>query len=433
MIKYFTLSFLISILFFPLLQAQECSDRYRAKVFSKIDVDANIVFGQTEISGASAPLRYDVYMPHDDTVALRPLVILWHGGGFLDMFKKTSPDIVALAKDLAKAGYVVISPDYRGIRDFSDLLNKKELIKEVVKAAIDGNKAICHILDQIENQGNPYRINQNEIFAGGVSGGAVLGLHLILMNSVSDLPAEFVAWAREVDGGVIDQLFDTKYCNHPNIIKGFFSISGGIVDTAFIKPTPTDFIFYHGTADPLIPYDKGKPMGGLYDAPDLYGSKPIHEKMEEIGMHSILYSYPGVGHVPFLNLDLVSFFKQWNLVNKDIYIETLETMTDYMFSKIECVPLSTDTTVATSIRNTHTQALRLYPNPTNSTFEMDLPESGKWQLSVFNLSGKLIEQSSFQGVHFQQSIEQYGKGIYFIQVKNLGGKDLTFYGKVIHP
>jgi len=422
---FFSFLFLSSYLF---AQEDHCSDRYRSKVFPKVSFEGNVLFGYSEgLKGENIPLRYDVYMPADDTLALRPLIILWHGGAFLDIFKKTSPDIVLFAKDLAKMGYVVISPDYRGIRDITDFFRRKDLIKIVTKAAIDGNKAICHILDNIDH-GNPYRIDKDAIFAGGVSGGAILGLHLILLNQAEDLTENYAQWAREVDAGIIDELLKNKYCGEPDIIKGFFNISGALVDTSFIRLSNTGFVHFHGSKDDIVPYDVGVPLGDFTDAPIMYGSKPIHEKLQSLGSSTKFYSYQDLGHAPFLNLDLEQIIQQLNIVNKRVYDETIEAMAEYMFARITCEPQQE---VPTSIVTKKHLKLSLYPNPSSNFFEIDLPDSRNWNLDIYDIAGKKLLHEKFQGKHLKQNINFLSKGIYIIQVRDTNFPDIIYISKLI--
>lgn len=407
---------------------EECSRRFLDQTFRSVEFHGNVEFGSwTFENGNTKKLAYDVYAPKGDTASLRPLVILWHGGAFMDLFTKKSPDIVAMAKDLAKRGYVVISPDYRGIRDPFDFFSKKDLVKEVVGAAIDGNKAICHILSLIENEGNPYRINKDEIFAGGVSGGAVLGLHLILLRKTEDLPEDLRAWAREVDNGAIDELLADKYCGHPDIIKGFISISGALVDTNFISYTPTFFIHSHGEKDDIVPYNIGQPLGGLTAAPDLYGSKPIHEKMEQVGITSTFMSYEKAGHVPFLNLDLATIFEQWNIVNTDIYEETMTTISNVIFEHIECEKVEK----VTSVRNSSIQSIQVYPNPANDFVQFKLPEYSRWNVQIMDTKGAIIANYQFDGNQHTTSIRNFSSGMYMIKISDLQRPENIFLGKII--
>ncbi len=410
------------------LYAQECTQRYREAVFDDVSMDGHVRFGESLVQNSLVPLHYDVYMPKGDTAALRPLLILWHGGAFLDIFTKTSPDIVQLAKSFAKLGYVVISPDYRGIRDFTEFLQKGKLVQEVMKAVIDGNKAICHILDLIDNHGNPYRINKDEIFAGGVSGGGVLGLHLILLNEIDDLPESIRHLIDGVDNGVLHDLIGNKYCGNENILKSFFNISGALVATDFMQYTPTTFEHYHGTKDAIVPHGAGKPLGGMTAAPGMYGSMKVHEKMLEVGIHSILHLYPGIGHVPFLNLDLVNLLQQVNVVNEELYIETVETMAEHMFAKIECEQVPS---VPTGIHSKNYAELKFYPNPVEHTFRIELPENGQWQVQVFDVAGKIVLQNNFKGVNYEQPVTDLAKGMYAVQIHELQNPNQKFKGKFI--
>lgn len=410
-------------------QEDECSQRYRAKVFNEIEFHGNVLFGSwTTNNGGTKHLRYDVYAPKDDTASLRPLVILWHGGAFMDLFKKNSPDIVAMARDLAKMGYVVISPDYRGIRDVVDFFRTEDLVRIVVGAAIDGNKAICHILSEIEN-GNPLRINKNEIFAGGVSGGAVLGLHLVLLQQTEDLPAGLVEWARSVDDGMIDELLANKYCGNPDIIKGFINISGALVDTSFIRSVPTSFLHIHGTSDQIVPFGIGQPLAGVTAAPDLFGSLPVHEKCQEAGIRSENLFYDGLGHVPFLNIDLESFFSQFNLVNQQVYIECMTTIANFLFDQTTCEQKEEET--PTPVINRNINELSFYPNPAALSFLINMPENGQWQVQIFDLAGKLIISNSFSGNRYSQSVSDLSKGMYVVQITGLQQTEKIYTGKII--
>ncbi|MCO5247563.1 MAG: hypothetical protein M9887_01230 [Chitinophagales bacterium] len=116
-----------------------------------------------------------------------------------------------MAKSLAKMGYVVITPDYRGLLNLNGFQKEEDLIKVVVEATLDANDLVCHVLSQIDN-GNPYRINKNEMFGGGSSAGSVIDLHGIFLNKADDLGEQFAKWAREVDDGRIDEVLAEKFC-----------------------------------------------------------------------------------------------------------------------------------------------------------------------------------------------------------------------------
>lgn len=411
----------------PLIHAQEeCTERYRSTVFRTVSLDGQVDFESWSKQNGGRLLRYDVYSPKDDTAALRPLIILWHGGAFVDAIKKNSPDIVTLAKDLAKMGYVVITPDYRGIRDLTGFGRTEDMIKVVVGSTLDANDAVCHVLSEIEN-GNPHRINKDEIFAGGVSAGAIIGLHGLFLNNTDELGSQFAGWAREIDNGRIDDVLASKFCGHPNIIKGFFSVSGALVDTSFIQPTSVKFLHIHGTHDDFVPFDVGQPLWGLTAAPDLYGSKPIHEKSLQSGIASEFIIYEGGGHVPYLNLD-EELLTSLSLINKRKYNECLNAISNFLFNQINCEKKEE---IVTSVRGNQNIELSFYPNPVKNAFYINMPESKQWQIQIFDLTGKIVLQNSFTGNNYTQTTEKLSKGMFIVQISNLHDTDKIYAGKFI--
>ncbi len=402
-----------------------CSDRYRSVVFKSTAFDGQVDYDSWSKRQGGQVLRYDVYSPKGDTAALRPLVILWHGGAFVDMIKKNSPDILRLAKDLARMGYVVITPDYRGLKNLLDFGNKEALIKVVVKATLDGHDAVCHILSQIDN-GNPYRINKNEIFGGGSSAGAILSLHGLFLNTSDDL-GEYTQWARQVDKGRVDEVLANKFCSSENIFKGFFSISGGLVDTSFMTYTDVNFLHIHGTKDDFVPFDIGQPLGGLTAAPDLFGSKPIHEKCDELGINSDFMIFEGGGHVPYMNLEPGDLFSDLDLINEERYQLTLHRIADFLFNQITCEKASE---APTAIFNKSIQTLTAYPNPAEKFVRINMPEYGIWNLEVYNLTGKLVSDSHLQGQSLEFHTENLSKGIYLIKLSDSNNPGKSYLTKI---
>ena len=84
-------------------------------------------------------------------------MVLAHGGGYIDLLDQKSPDIVELAIDLVKRGYVVISLEYREEANPFVLLSEESMIKAVGRSLIDIRDATCSIMDTTINFGNPYK------------------------------------------------------------------------------------------------------------------------------------------------------------------------------------------------------------------------------------------------------------------------------------
>lgn len=405
----------------------ECTDRYQKVVFPTVILNGQVDFESWSKHNGGRLLRYDVYAPKGDTAALRPCIILWHGGAFVDAIKKNSPDIVTLAKDLAKMGYVVITPDYRGLRDLTGFGRTEDMIKVVVGSTLDANDAVCHVLSEIEN-GNPHRINKNEIFAGGVSAGAIIGLHGLFLNNADELGSQYAGWAREIDNGRIDDVLSGKFCGNPDIIKGFFSVSGALVDTNFIQPTSVKFLHIHGTHDDFVPFDVGQPLWGFTAAPDLYGSKPIHEKSLQLGIQSEFIIYEGGGHVPYLNLD-EELLTSLNLINKKKYAECLTAISSFLFDQLAC---EKKIAPVTSAKTRNSIELNFYPNPASQSFQINMPESRQWQIQIFDITGKSVLKNNFNGKQYLQSINGLSEGMYIVHLHNLLETNNIYVGKIIN-
>jgi acetyl esterase/lipase len=422
----FLLVFILFLAAFEGLMADdECSQRYQEAIFSGSRKTFSVQFGRAQMpGGAFRDLMYDVYEPLDDTLPLRPLVILWHGGAFLDnLLNRRSPDILAIADYLVRRGYVVISPGYRGIKSLGSLFSERDMVQAVVRALLDGNDAVCHIYDNIEN-GNPFRIDKNQIFAGGVSAGGVIGLQGIFIKTLDDLTPQQKAWALEVDGGKAQAVIDNKFCGVD--LKGFINIAGCLLDTAWMDYTTTALLLIHGTNDPIQPYDIGYPLS-IPTLPKMMGSKPISEKALEKGIDVTLKAWEGRGHVPFFNLDILDLFTL-NLLNQEIFDQSLIDIRNFLFERIECEPQQ----VVSSVRPSNIQQLNIYPNPTNASFYIQMPQEGIWWVEIRDIAGRLMQAQQVVGSQLKGwAATNWPKGIYLVQVAAADDSSQLFSGKLI--
>ena len=198
--QIFTFFFLILI--YSTSIATNCyNGRYMQKVFNEFTVTNDIKYAYKQRSdGAWLNLKYDVYQPKNDTAQNRPLIFLAHGSGFLEipLLDKKSPDIVELAIDLTLKGYVVVSVDYR-------------------------------------HEPNPF------------------------IDNLDGLPMQYKQWILDVEPNA-QALLENKYCG--STILGIVNISGTVLDTAWIKEGKEypPLMSQHGTADPIVPFNFGKPF-----------------------------------------------------------------------------------------------------------------------------------------------------------------------------
>lgn len=177
-----TLCISILMLFINLNFFAQCENgRYRDQIFPLISVTSDIAYGQNEnFNGQVEMLKLDVYQPLEDTENLRPLVIFAHGGYFLGG-DKADDTVVPLCDGLAKMGYVTSSIGYRlGIPLQFPL--DAPFMEAIVRAVHDMRAAIRFFRKSAAEDGNPYGINPNEIYVGGVSAGGFVALHLAYLD-----------------------------------------------------------------------------------------------------------------------------------------------------------------------------------------------------------------------------------------------------------
>lgn len=430
-----------AILLFLLLSASnfiyaQCDDqRYLKKVFADVNVQKSISYHGPKLGpgGNLTILDFDLYEPKDDTVALRPLVIMMHGGAFLKLpiVNKRSPDIVLLSEDLAKRGYVVISPEYRLEDNLFNLLNRDAMVKIVAASLFDINELFCWLRDSYDN-GNPYKIDFNRVFVGGVSAGAVIALQGLFLDRNEQLGEEFLSYANEVaalDGiDIQEDVLDKKYCGAK--ILGGMSMSGALLDTTWIVNKPTGILFIHGTADPIIPYGYDYPFG-FTSLPKLFGTEYLYDITKQKGMTVEADIYPGTGHVPIIgDLDLADLFgdEPIEFIFNDQRLDSAkEHMASFFYKMLGC---STSVGIAEQV---HYGQLNLFPNPNNGIFYMDIPQGftgKKVTITLTDIIGKTVHQQTASGTNRIQIIESLTNGLYSITVSFEGINDV-YTGKIM--
>jgi len=234
-------------------------------------------------------LYLDIYEP-ENSFKDRPVFIFMHGGGF-GYGTPRNEDEVKLAKIAASYGYVAVQISYRLTRkdqsfgcDF-DAEGKIETFKLAAEDFLDAVNFMIHKKDQ-------FNIDPEKIIIGGSSAGA----EAVLSAAFNQ-----------------DLLFkDAAKYKHIKF-QGILSLAGAIVDKRYINEdnaVPT--IFFHGTADNLVPYataphhfcKKNEPGYLILD-----GSRSIADKLKELNTSYMLNTFPEAGHeisgIPFKHLKIV--------------------------------------------------------------------------------------------------------------------------------
>jgi dienelactone hydrolase len=234
--------------------------RYRDQVFSNVAVTSNIQYGTApDGQGNPVELRLDLYAPVGDTQTSRPALVWVHGGGFSGG-DKTNTVPVDMAQNFARQGYVVVSINYRllGSGCVSNP-GQPSCTIAALEAQHDAQAAVRWLRSHAGFLGiDPTRIGIGGESAGGITA-TLVGLH-------SEDPGS------------------SGNPGFPSTVRGFVSISGGLPNGIFASAGDALGLFFHGTADGVVPYQ---------------WSDATTAAMLDAGVGAWLQHQDGAGHVPY--------------------------------------------------------------------------------------------------------------------------------------
>lgn len=296
------------------------SERYQNEIFSNVEIKSDLVYGKAKGLWTRSPysddpyittlskglvksfndpelmdLKLDVYYPKTDIFKNRPLVMLIHGGAFYIGSKESAAE-QSLATSLAKRGYLVASIDYR--LGFKLIPSDVEL--SAYRAVQDAHAALRFLSHNAVGLG----INPSQIYVGGTSAGAVASLNVAFLDN-DERPERILEAEKEGSVSKIEAS-GNKY-SEAFQIKAVANMWGAVADlNIFDKDEKISVLSIHGTADGIVPYNFDHPFqNSLYVnrllMDKMYGSKPIHERLQILGNRNRLISLNGLGHEPELD------------------------------------------------------------------------------------------------------------------------------------
>jgi len=313
---------LLLLLFLPLsLIGQPPIDRYQVDLFGVTETNditfstgvpqpnegggfyefiTGLPLNVEEYNTTPVDLKMDIFHPTGDTLQKRPLVIVCFGGGFLSG-SKDHWSIRLICQNLAKRGYVAAAIDYRlGMNIFdSDLANRA-----VYRGLQDARAAVRFFRADAANA-DIYKVDPDHIFIGGHSSGGFMALHNAYLDLEIERPLSTYEWVQDgeiiPDQECIDCVGDNVgYSGHANAI---FSLAGALGFTSFMESSSDPkVVMFHSTDDDTVPYDSGGPFSSILwlvvgsDLPDVYGSLPISEQADILGLPYDFFSYTNRGH-----------------------------------------------------------------------------------------------------------------------------------------
>src|SRR4051812_3341158 len=264
--------------------------------------DTTLVYGHNyNWQGKYDTLHVRLFYPDNnkDTFTARPLIVIIHGGGFVD------GDIQSTKKKeiyFAKKGFVVASVEYRlGWRQDCVPGIDTSLAYAIYRTDQDINAAIRFLVDKATT----YKIDTKRILLHGESAGALACLIDAFVNQ-----QEFNAKYPGITAKLGDLNNATNTLINTFAVRGVFSKSGALLDTSFIDASEIiPVLLVHGTNDHVVPFISGNAYA-CTSYPYLYGSYSIQQRLQNLGDCYELDYQPGSGHGTVYNTEDTFVFKR---------------------------------------------------------------------------------------------------------------------------
>ncbi len=349
-------------------------DRFSADVFTEIDSIKGIKYGQNVgMFGSQEDLLLDLYLPGNDTLDVRPTVILAFGGGFI---QGARGDMAELCRRFARKGYVAATIDYRLISAlaFLSINDSAQAVNFLVRAFQDV-KAAIRFLKANAVGSNDYGIDPNNIFVGGVSAGAIAAAHAVYLDSTDEVSDVFRT-AMEANGGWEGNSNDINTVNSD--VQGVINWSGALNNASWIDPSDPPLFTVHDDGDQEVPYGSAQLLVGVNTFLTFQGSLIMQARAEEAGIY--------VEGITVKNSSQhVSYFLESTTVDQDSVIDR----TANFMQAIACGE------IASVSNRSALEALPigLYPNPTDQNLWVNFPKPDiALELAIYDIDGRLIQR-----------------------------------------
>ncbi|MGB1031619.1 MAG: T9SS type A sorting domain-containing protein [Flavobacteriales bacterium] len=401
--------FLLSVtsLLFTFAMSAQCENgRYLNLVFDEVSETENISYGaNTQWDGTAADLLLDVYQPVGDTETARPLVIFAHGGSFVGG-SKDGEDVIYLAEDFAKMGFVTASINYRlGTPTTTEL--EIPMKQAVIRGYHDMKAAIRWFRKNAAEDGNTYAIDPDKIFIAGVSAGGFITTHVAYMDEIEEIPAEIDQTLEGLGGGLDGESGNAGYSSE---VLGVINIAGALGETDWIQAGDEPILSFHGTGDNTVPYGEAMlQIFGLIDIDIVFGSSAIHERAEEVGLTNCFETHWLQGHVPH--------------VSNALFYDTTRSIMSNFLGHFVCPDVALDCeyrelTVDITEELASDMSLNFFPNPSNDEINITNPFQGRSSLEVIAMNGQLIKTVVLENESTNVDVSDLASGLYLLRLTN---------------
>ena len=280
--------------YFPLMLVLLCASlysnaqqkRFKDDVFTELDSTSNISYGEAvNIKGDNETLLLDLFMPKNDTLKHRPLVIFIHGGGFKSNSKNGAFSSMVCAS-FARKGYVTATIDYRlgvgksGFDSGKKASTNGDYAEAMYRAQQDGKAAIRFFRRYAEK----YGIDTSQIFITGSSAGSKTCLAIAYLDE-HEVPKEVDRnkWGT-LEGSSGNEGYSSK-------VQGVMNNWGAIINYKWIQKGDVPLFNAAGTEDKTVPYDSSYDYHGFK-----YGPYILYQHCLSLGIPTGWRPFYGASH-----------------------------------------------------------------------------------------------------------------------------------------
>ncbi len=406
--RFYALMFICSaIMLAQNVNAQ--NQRYHDFVFDSVSV-TTVKFSDT------FNLLMDVYQPVGDSLCHRPVLVLAHGGSFVQGDRTDDNAVIALCQNFARRGYVTVSIDYRLGVAFSltgpSMATDSAYAENEVLQAIGDGKAAVRFLRKDAYTTNTFRIDTNLIFCGGNSAGAVLFMHYIYITDVNQTSPALQTIINN-NGGLEGNSGNPGYSSAVNAV---LSLAGGLNDPNFITTGDKPIAHFQGDQDNVVPYTCALAEQGAINV-RLCGLGSLDGPYNTYHVTHISKVYPGAGHVP------------WQ--SNSAEMNEVDSMSANFLDSITAWPTQVYCNTSTAVQNiTADDLISVYPNPAMNQVTVAFAELEPYsKVQLVDGLGRVVSEKTISNLRTIIERNDIAGGVYFIRALRKDGN--TVIRKVI--
>jgi para-nitrobenzyl esterase len=402
--------------------ADDCGQRYRDDIFNRFVELRDVPYGfNYDNKNIPTTLLMDINLPPDeDTASFRPLMIFVHGGSFVGGNKRAGQH-ARIARDMAKKGYVTSSINYRVQRNLIDVIDpvvdpflefadRGEWYRAITRAFQDVKAAVRYHKRLVAEEGNPYRIDTNNIILYGSSAGAITVLHAVYLTDLDDALPVFKAAVNGLGG--LDGDSGSPGYGSTNGIRAVVTASGAMSERRWLSNrSDVAFQAFHHTTDPTVPFGFGCFVTAACHLGRFYGSSPLWNYAKDNDIRTELHTINSVGHP----------------ADDDQPELVLSKMIPFLYQlQCEYEPR------ITSVKNSASLSTRIYPNPSKGLLQADIPAEWVGQnvlVEYYNIAGALVFSERLIADKVLRTQLAVSPGTYMLRIRPENSLSVPISGK----